>query len=84
MTCQACEAAQDNPLTGRYSADCTECKARALAHGRELFESLHARKRTPEYDAALTKMFGEGNEEEGHERVRQWSRKIRTTQKGNA
>lgn len=82
MTCPACEAAGSNPLTGRYTADCTECKARALANGRELFESLNQRKQTPEYQAALTKMFGEGNEADGHERVRQWSRKIRATQKG--
>lgn len=82
MTCQACTAAEANPLTGRYSADCTECKARALAQGRELFESLNQRKQTPEYQAALTKVFGEGNEADGHERVRQWSRKVRATQKG--
>ena len=54
----------------------------ALANGRELFDSLAQRKQTPEYRSALTKVFGEGNEADGHERVRQWSRKIRATQKG--
>lgn len=82
MTCPACTAAEANPLTGRYTADCTSCKARALANGRELFDSLAQRKRTPEYTAALTKVFGAGNEAAGHERVRQWSRKIRAAQKG--
>ena len=82
MTCPACTHADANPLTGRYTADCNGCKARALANGRELFESQLARKRTPEYTAALTKVFGEGNEDTGHERVRQWARKIRSASKG--
>lgn len=82
MTCQACQAAEANPLTGRYTADCTECKARALANGFELFDSLTKGKQTPEYRAALAKVFGKGNEADGHERVRRWSRKIRATQKG--
>ena len=84
MNCPACRAAEANPLTGRYSSDCTECKARALANGRDLFECLATRKRTPEYAAALTNVFGEGREADGHERVRQWSRKIRSTQKGHS
>lgn len=82
MTCEACTTASHNPISGRFHADCDECSARALAQGRELFESKRAGVKSPEYADALTKMFGEGNEEAGHARVREWSRKIRQHQKG--
>lgn len=84
MTCPACTAAEANPLTGRYTADCDSCKARALANGRELFDSLIAKRQTPDYREALTKVFGEGNEDAGHEQVRQWSRKIKQAKKGTS
>lgn len=84
MTCKACDHAKKNPSTGQFHAGCDECAARAMASGRELFDCLKKKQRTPEYDAALTKMFGEGNEEAGHERVRAWSKKTKTHQKGTA
>lgn len=82
MTCTACQAAEKNPATGRYSADCAECKARALANGFDLFESKRAGVKSPEYAAALRKVFGEGNEEAGHERVKAWSKRITQHKKG--
>jgi hypothetical protein len=84
VTCRACTAASTNPLTGRYGADCPECKARALAHGFELFESKRKGVMSTEYADALRKVFGEGNEEAGHERVRAWSKKINQHKKGTA
>lgn len=83
MNCEACENAEKNPLTGRYSANCQECHARALAHSFAVFESKRKGEKSPEYAAALTKVFGEGNEKEGHEKVRQWFKKIQQT-KGTA
>lgn len=76
MNCEACENAENNPLTGRYRAGCQGCQARALANGHELFISRTMRVKSPEYAAALTRVFGEGNEHQGHERVREWFRKI--------
>ncbi|HAX23070.1 MAG TPA: hypothetical protein DCY64_22640 [Hydrogenophaga sp.] len=84
MSCEACTTASHNPITGRFHAGCDDCAARALAGGRELFDCLKNKQRTPEYDAALTKMFGEGNEEAGHARVREWSKKINQHKKGNS
>lgn len=77
MTGPSCEVAEKNPSTGRYSADCEQCKARALANGRELFDSLQIGKKSPEYKAALTKVFGEGNEDRGHEMVKHWNNRIK-------
>ncbi len=82
MTCPACERAQQNPLTGIYRADCDECKARALAGGREMFDSIKAGARTDEYREALTRVFGEGGEEAGHQRVRAWAKKMKEARGG--
>jgi len=84
MSCTSCAAASHNPTTGRFHAGCDECSARALAQGRELFESKRAGIKSPEYAGALRKMFGEGNEEAGHARVREWAKKINQHKKGNA
>ena len=84
MTCEACGHASHNPTTGRFHAGCDECSARALAQGRELFESKRAGIKSPEYAKALSQMFGEGNEEAGHARVREWSKKISQHKKGSA
>jgi len=82
--CDACAKASINPTSGRYAAHCDGCRARALANGRELFDSMSKGKQTPEYKEALGRVFGEGNEEAGHVRVKQWVRRIRDHQKGNA
>jgi hypothetical protein len=84
MTCTACTAAEANPLSGRYHSGCTGCKARALANGPEIFECFTRKGRTEEYSRALTKVFGEGKEDEGHEAVKAWARKIKQHQKGTA
>lgn len=80
--CHACEQAEKNPLSGAYSSNCSCCKARALANGRELFDGMQKGTKTPEYQQALARVFGEGNEEAGHTRVKQWVRRIKDHQKG--
>lgn len=82
MTCTSCQAAEADPLTGRYRANCIECQARALAHGPLVFASVRAGVKSPEYAAALRKVFGEGNERQGHEKVREWFKRIQRA-KGN-
>lgn len=84
MTCEACQIALTNPKTGRYTAHCEECKARALANGNALFESKRLGVKSPEYADALRRVFGEGNEATGHERVRAWAKKINQHKKGTA
>lgn len=83
MTCKACDIAENNPETGHFNVLCDSCKARALAQGMALFESKRAGVKSPEYAEALRKMFGEGNEEAGHARVREWSKKINQQKKGS-
>lgn len=80
--CDACAKASINPTSGRYQHDCDGCKARALANGRELFDGMQKGTKTPEYQQALARVFGEGNEEAGHTRVKQWVRRIKDHQKG--
>lgn len=82
--CHACKMAHENLLSGLYSTTCDNCKARALANGFDLFESKRAGVKSPEYAAALRKVFGEGNEEAGHERVKAWSKRITQHKKGTA
>jgi hypothetical protein len=84
MNCEACTIAETNPCTGRYGAGCPECKARALANGSDLFESRRAGVKSPAYAEALRRVFGEGNEEAGHERVRAWAKKINQHKKGQS
>lgn len=84
MTCEACAIAKTNPCTGRYGANCPECKARALANGFDLFESKRAGVKSLQYAEALRRVFGEGKEEAGHERVRAWAKKINQHKKGTA
>lgn len=86
MGCEACEVAQTNPMTGRYTAGCTECQARVLAHSQDVFNSSKAGRQTPAYADALKKVFGERNKEVGHARVKAWVSRIKShkTQKGQA
>lgn len=84
MTCSSCEIAEKNPLTGRLHVLCDSCMARFLAQSRELFDSKREGVQSPEYAKALREVFGAGNEAAGHERVREWSKKINQHKKGNA
>lgn len=79
MTCQSCQSAGQNPLSGLYHSDCDGCKVRAVANGRELFDASKAGKITPEYRRALQGFFGD-DWEAAHLRVKAWREKL----KGNA
>jgi hypothetical protein len=78
MTCPACHAAEKNPITGLYGSDCDECRARAIAHGQDLYRSAKAGYMTPEYKRALTAVFGSDGLDAGHQRVKGWAAKINT------
>lgn len=71
MSCTACESAAQNPTSGLYRADCEECKVRAIAGGRELFEASQAG--GEEYKKFLKAEFGDGAAE-AHKRIVQWKR----------
>lgn len=77
MTCQSCQAAEQNPLSGLYSHDCEECKARMLANSRELFTSAKLGYMSKEYKSALIKAFGADRFEDGHKLVKMWMKRIK-------
>jgi hypothetical protein len=65
-----------NPQSGYYHAGCMECSARMLAQGPEHWEAMAVSQFTPRYAAALKAVFGK-QWQQGHERVRAWSKKIK-------
>lgn len=69
--CPSCQAAEKDRNSGLYHASCQECKIRAVANGRELFEARKAGKITPEYKQTLQGMFGDGWEV-AQKRVCEW------------
>lgn len=76
MTCPACEIAERDPMTGHVCAFCDECTARSLALSPDFHESVHQRRRTPRYEAALAVLF-KGREEQGNAMVHAWDKRIR-------
>jgi hypothetical protein len=75
VECSACAMAQQDADTGMYRAGCPECSARMLAHGPELFDAMAVAGFTPAYATALKRVFG-ADWMRGHERVRDWSKRI--------
>jgi len=73
--CEFCELAEANPRSGAYTAWCSGCKARALAHGPMYFESAQANVLTPSYRDALRSTFRD-QWREGHEAVKAWAVKL--------
>lgn len=73
--CPACDVAQFDAGTGMYRAGCLECAARMLAHGPEHFDAMSVAAFTPAYATALKSTFG-ADWMRGHERVRDWARRI--------
>lgn len=76
MTCQACQIAAENPMTGHFNAFCDECSARALAQSPDFHSSLTERKRTERYSTALSAHFKD-REEEGHQMVKAWVQRLK-------
>lgn len=73
MTCTACQAAAEDPQTGRYNAFCDACTVRAVAQSPQFFHRRDGEKEAAAYRAMLTAIFGSGNDLKGwHERVKAW------------
>lgn len=77
-TCEPCTRAEANPRSGIYQTGCKECESRMLAHSPAMAESAKAEALLPAYRSALQHLFGE-DWKEGHERVKRWAEKLRTT-----
>lgn len=76
MTCDACDKARANPLTGYLHGDCDGCAARALALSPIFHECLRNGNRSKDYDEALSRLF-KGREDQGHELVKEWRKTLR-------
>ena len=74
MTCRPCDLADSGELTGIYQSDCDGCKARSIANGMDLFNARKVGEITPEYEAALRRVWGD-EWEAGHELVKAWAKK---------
>jgi hypothetical protein len=75
LICESCAAADADPLSGLYHADCGECKARMLAHGMPYVQSCAKGNFTEAYRTQLHAAFGPGWEA-GHRAVKRWARRI--------
>jgi len=75
LICDSCAAADADPLSGLYHADCGECKARMLAHGLPFTQSSAKGNFTESYRAQLDSAFG-AKWESGHRAVKRWARRI--------
>ena len=75
LICESCAAADADPLSGLYHAECGECKARMLAHGMPYLQSSAKGNFTETYRAQLHAAFGPGWEA-GHRAVKRWARRI--------
>ena len=71
MTCTACTAAESDPQTGRYNANCDACSVRAVAQSQQFFSARAAGEITAGYRALLNAVFGD-KWQDGHERVKAW------------
>ena len=75
LICESCAAADADPLSGLYHADCGECKARMLANGLPFALSSIKGNFTEVYRAQLDSAFG-AKWEAGHRAVKRWARRI--------
>lgn len=71
MTCTACTAAESDPQTGRYNANCDACSVRAVAQSPQFFAARAAGEITESYRAMLEAVFG-ADWQAGHERAKAW------------
>lgn len=76
MTCRPCTLAESGELTGIYQSDCDGCKARSIANGIDLFNARKVGERTPGYEEALRRVWGD-EWEAGHELVKRWHKKLK-------
>ena len=81
MTCDACQRAEKNPRTGRFNDFCDGCAARSIALSPDFHQSVQERRRTERYARALS-VFFKDREEQGHELVRAWAKKLRQAKTG--
>jgi hypothetical protein len=79
MTCDACDRARADRLSGLYSRGCPECDARALAHAPAFHTAAASNTITPDYRNALRSIMQPGESiDAAHKRVRAWDKHIRS------
>lgn len=71
--CPDCARARINPNTGRFTAHCDGCAARALARTPQFFRAAKEGRFTPEYRAALHQMLPKLTQAEAHAMVKGWT-----------
>jgi hypothetical protein len=72
MTCPDCDHAKQHPNTGRYTAGCKGCCARALAKSHQFHDSHRAGTITPDYRRMLAQFFPDVPTADAHRLVKEW------------
>lgn len=57
-SCEACNTAEQNPLSGLYYTKCKDCSVRHLSRSLSYWKAKQAGKMLPEYKQALEAVFG--------------------------
>lgn len=83
MTCQSCQSAEQNPLSGLYHSDCGGCKERAMAQSMPFHQAERAGRLTAEYKRVMTLAFGD-EWEAAHLRVKAWRERIKKESNADA
>jgi hypothetical protein len=73
--CDACDRAEQHPLTPRFNAGCLRCSARMIAHGQDFWRSAKDGKMDPGYSEILKQTFG-FDIAAWHAQVKDWERRI--------
>ena len=78
MMCPSCFAAEINPRTGHFHADCQECSIRALSQSPAHHAARLAGKMIPGYTEELARLAGDDPQAQIalHFRVKAWCQRI--------
>lgn len=80
MTCPDCLHAREHPRSGRFTAGCEGCAARALSRDPRFFEAAKQGRLTPDYRRALQQFFPKVAQAEAHLLVKEWVTRDQHTQ----
>ena len=82
MTCESCQAAEQNPNTGLFDAGCQDCSLRMLAGSLDYWVSAQDGTPTEGYKAALRSITGD-DWKAGHKRVKEWNQRMKGASDGH-
>lgn len=73
--CEACDLAEEDPISGSYDANCMNCKARFLARSPQAWKAIRAETAVP-LQEEIRRQWGSDNYNEGRQLVWSWIKKL--------